>query len=73
MDPVSIQTQMLIFYCSPVQGRMAGARTNVYKLNSVIRGQPVYKNVRTLPTDKIHKCIMQEDNECDIYDVNNRL
>ena len=33
-----------ISYCSPVQGRMAGASTSVYEFDSVVRGQHVYKN-----------------------------
>ena len=49
---------------------MAGASTSVYKFDSVIRG----KSAWTLHTDKlVHKCILQEDNECDKCTVNDRL
>ena len=39
MGPVSILTQVFISYCLPVQGRMAGTSTGVYKLNMVVSGQ----------------------------------
>ena len=58
-------TPTLISYCSPAQGRMVGASTSVYEFDSVVRGQHVYKSLRTPLTDwcsKIHKCILvQED------------
>ena len=77
MSPASIWTLALISYCSPVQGRMAGASTRVYEFDSVVRGQHVYKSVWTLLTDwcsKICKCIpVWEDDERDKYAINNWL
>ena len=56
---------------------MAGASTSVYKFDSVVRGQHVYKSVWTSLTDwcsKTSKCIpVYEDDECDKYAVNDRL
>ena len=65
MSPASIQTPVFISYCSPVQGRMAGASSSVYKFDNVIRGQHVYKSAWTPLTDKTHKYILQEDNKHD--------
>ena len=73
MSPVSIQILVFISYCSPVQGRMAGTSISVAEFDSVIRGQHVYKSVWIPLTDKMHKHIMWEDNECDKYVVNNWL
>ena len=50
---------------------MAGARTNVYEFDSMVRGQHVYKSAWTPLTDKMRKCILREDNEHDKYAVNN--
>ena len=50
---------------------MAGASTSIYKFDNVVRGQHVHKSAWTPLTDKTHKCILQEDNECDKYTVNN--
>ena len=76
-SPVSIQTILLIFYCSLVQGRMAGASTSVYEFDNVVRGQHVYKSVWTSLTDwcsKTCKCIpVREDDERDKYAINDRL
>ena len=47
MSAVSIQTLVFISYCSPVQGRMAGASISVYEFNSMVRGQYVYKSDST--------------------------
>ena len=52
---------------------MAGASTNVYDFDNVVRGQHVYESAWTPLTDKTCKCIMQEDNKCDKYAVNNQL
>ena len=64
-------------YCSPVQGRKAGASTSVYEFDSVVRGQEVYKSVWTSLTDwrnKTRKCILgQEDGERDKYAIDDRL
>ena len=73
MSLVSIQTLAFISYCSPVQGRMAGASTSVCKFDNVVRGQHIHKSARTPLTDKMSKCILWEDNECDKYAVNNQL
>ena len=74
MSLASIQTSAFISYCSPVQGRMAGASTSVYKFNNVVRGQHVYKSAWTTFTDKmVCKYILWEDNKHDKYAVNNRL
>ena len=73
MIPTSIQTPAFISYCPPVQGRVAGASTSVYEFDSAVRGQHVYKNAWIPLTDKTHKYILQEDNECDKYTVNDRL
>ena len=40
---MSIQTPAFISYCSPVQGRMAGASTSVYEFDNVVRGQHICK------------------------------
>ena len=45
MSPVSIQTLVFISYCSPVQGRMAGASVGVYEFGSVVGGQNICKSV----------------------------
>ena len=37
-ESASIWTLALIFYCSPVQDRMAGASTSVNEFDSVVRG-----------------------------------
>ena len=68
MSPASIQTPAFIFYCSPVQGTMAGSST---KFDSMVRGQHVYKSAWTSLTDKMRKCILYEGNECDKYAVSN--
>ena len=73
MSPVSIQTPGFISYCSPVQGRMAGASTSVYKFDNVVRGQHVHKSAWTPLTGKMRKCILQKDNECDKCAVNNQV
>ena len=39
----------LISHCSSVQGRMAGASTNVYEFDSMVRSQHVHKSVWTSP------------------------
>ena len=52
---------------------MAGASTSVCEFDSVVRGQQGYKTASTPLTYKTHKCILQEDNECDKYIVNDRL
>ena len=56
---------------------MAGASTSVYKFDSVVRGEYVYKSVCTSLTDwcsKTCKCIpVQEDNKHDKYAINDRL
>ena len=44
MSLASIQIPEFISYCSPVQGRMAGASTSVYKFDNMVRGQDVYEN-----------------------------
>ena len=49
---------------------MAGASISVNKFDSMVRGQHVYKSVWTPLTDKMCKCILQEDNECNIYAIN---
>ena len=52
---------------------MAGDSTSVYyEFDNVVRGQHVYKSVWPPLTDKKRKCILQEDNERDKYDVNNQ-
>ena len=71
MSLASIQTPVFISYCSPVQGRMAGTSTSVYKFDNVVRGQHIYKSAWTPLTDKTRKCILREDNERDKYTVNN--
>ena len=77
MSAASVWTPALISYSSPVQGRMAGASTSVYKFDSVVRGQHVYKSVWTSLTDwcsKTRKCIpVREDDERDKYAINDRL
>ena len=56
MSLVSIQTPAFISYCSPVQGRMAGASTSVYEFDNVVKDQHVYKSAWTPLTDKTCKC-----------------
>ena len=77
MSLVSIWTPKLISYYSPVQGRMAGASTSVYKFGSMVRGQHVYKSVWISLTDwcsKTRKCIpVREDDESDEYAINDWL
>ena len=73
MSSAYIQSRAFISYCSPVQGRMAGASTSVYEFNSVVRCQHIYKSIWTLLTDKTCKCVMWEDNKHDKYAVNNQL
>ena len=74
MSPVPIWTPVLIFHCSP---RMADASTSVYKFDSVVRDQHIYKIVWTLLTDwfsKTRKCILVwEDDEHGKYAINDRL
>ena len=50
---------------------MAGASTSVYEFDNVVRGQHVYKSAWTPLTDKMHKCILREDNKRHKYAVNN--
>ena len=56
---------------------MAGASTSVYKFDSVVRGQHVYKTVWTSLTDwcsKTRKCIpVWEDDKRDKYAIKDRL
>ena len=52
---------------------MAGASTSVYEIDNVVRGQHVYKSAWTPLTDKMHKCMLQEDNNRDKYAVNKQL
>ena len=52
---------------------MAGASTCVYEFNNVVIGQHVYKSAWASLTDKMRKYILREDNERNIYAVNNRL
>ena len=77
MSPTSIWTPALISYCSPVQGKKAGASTSVYDFDSMVRGEDVYKSVWTSLTDwcnKTHKCIpVREDDKCDKYAIDDRL
>ena len=73
MSLASIQTPEFTSYCSPVHGRMAGASTNVYECDSVVRCQHVYKSTWIPLTDKTLKCMMREDNEHDKYTLNDRL
>ena len=77
MSPASIWTLALISYCSPVQGRKAGASTSVYEFDSMVRGQDIYKSVWTSLTEwcsKTRKCIpVQEDGKRDKYAIENRL
>ena len=42
---------------------MAGANTNVYKFNSIVRGQHIDKSAWTPFTDKTCNCILWEDNK----------
>ena len=46
MSPASIWILALIFYCSPVQGSMAGASTSIYEFDNMVRGQHIYKSVK---------------------------
>ena len=73
MSLVSIQTLAFISYWSPVQGRITGASISVYEFDSMIRGQHVYKSAWTPFTDKMYKCILQEDNKHDKYTANDWL
>ena len=56
---------------------MAGASTNVYEFDSLVRSQHVYKSVWTSLTDwcsKTRKCIPAlEDDKRDKYAINNQL
>ena len=52
---------------------MAGASTSVYEFDNVVGGQHVYKSAWTPLTNKMCKCILQEDNGRDKYAVKNRL
>ena len=52
---------------------MADVSTDVYKLDSMVNGQYIYKWVWTPLADKVHKCIMQEGSKCDKYTVNDQL
>ena len=56
---------------------MAGASTSVYKFDSVVRGQYVYKSAWTSLTywcSKTRKCIpVRENDERDKYAINDRL
>ena len=52
---------------------MAGVSINVYELDSVVRGQHVYKSAWTPFTDKMHKCIMRKENEHDKCTLNDQL
>ena len=53
---------------------MAGTSTSVYKFDSVVRGQHIYRSVWTSLTDwciKTRKCIpVPEDDERDKYTIN---
>ena len=53
---------------------MAGTSTSVYKFDSMVRGQHIYKSVWTSLTywcSKTRKCILvQEHDERDKYDIN---
>ena len=78
MSVVSVQTLVFISYCSPVQGRMAGASTSVYEFDNVVRDQHVYRKVHGLHsmTRRISASILREDVNCDErdkYAVNNPL
>ena len=74
MSLASIQTPPFIFYCSPVQGRMAGASAgSVTSLITWLEASMSMKSALTPLTDKTRKCILQEDNKRDKYTVNNRL
>ena len=73
MSPASIKTPSFISYCSPVQGRMAGASTSVYEFENMVRGQHVYNSAWSPLTDNMRKYILWEDNECDKYTENNKL
>ena len=56
---------------------MAGASTSVYKFDTVVRGQHVYKSVWTSLTNwcsKTRKCILVwEDDERNKYTINDWL
>ena len=54
MSSVSIQTPAIISYFPPVQDKMAGTSTSVYKFDSMIRGQYIYNSTWTPLTDKTH-------------------
>ena len=73
MSTVSIQTSAFNSYCSPVQGRMAGASTSTYEFDSMIKGQHINKSAWTPLTNQMRKCSLREDNECDKYAVNDQL
>ena len=66
---------VFISYCSAVKGRMADDSTSVYRFDNIVRGQHIYKSAWTPlhVIDRICKCILREDNECDKYAVNNQL
>ena len=49
MSLASNQIQAFISYCSPVQDRIVGANTGVYKSDSVVRALHVYKTLWTSP------------------------
>ena len=55
---------------------MEGASTSVHELDSVVRGQHIYKSVWISLTDwcsKTFKCILvREDDERDKYTINDR-
>ena len=53
------------FLLLPVQGRMVDASTSIYEFDSVVRGQCIYETAWTSLADKMHKCILWEDSECD--------
>ena len=52
---------------------MVGVSTSVYKFITLLRGQlqSIYENGWS--STKIHKCNMQEDNECNECAVNDRF
>ena len=53
---------------------MEAANIGVNKFDSVVRDQHICKSVMTPLTDKMYKCVMQEDgNRQDEYTVNNQL
>ena len=55
---------------------MAGASTSDYEIDSVVRGQHVYKSIWTSFTDwcsKTRECIPVQEDERDKYAINDRL